>query len=36
MFEVATEFLIDCTGVVPTFIVVVLIFNIISDLLFNK
>ena len=35
MFEVSLELLTDLIGIVPTFVAMVLIFNIISDLLFN-
>lgn len=36
MFDVSIVLLTDLCEVIPVFVVVVLIFNIISDLLFNK
>lgn len=36
MFDISIQLLTDLCGIIPVFVVVVLIFNIISDLLFNK
>lgn len=36
MFEVSIELITDLIGCVPMFVALVLIFNIISDLLFNN
>lgn len=36
MFDVAIVFITDLIGIVPYFVALVLMFNIISDLLFNQ
>lgn len=36
MFEIAITMLTELIHVIPTFACVVLVFNLISDLLFNK
>lgn len=36
MFECAIELLTQCISCIPMFVAVTLVFNICSDLLFNK
>lgn len=36
MFDVSISLLTDLIGVIPYFVALVLVFNIISDLLFNR